>query len=99
MKKLLIILLASFMILGGFSSCRNANQAKQAAKLAKELSGKVIKKSNKTKIPLQYGDDVIRHLEFVEVQCETCRGTGVNSWGMPCDDCDGDGQVYKLRTK
>ena len=97
-KHLLIMLLAVFTI-AVVPSCRNASQAKQAAKIAKKLCGRTIKTVEKNKYVLQYGDDVIRHLEFEKTQCTTCYGRGVDYYGYTCSECGGDGYVYKVKMK
>lgn len=80
-------------------SCRNASQAKKAIEIAKKLSGKTVKASKKGTYVLRYGDDVARHIEFVSITCSVCDGKGADSWGDTCEECDGDGYVYKIQTK
>lgn len=94
---LFLFLLSVTMILCG--SCRNASQAKKSIEIAKKLSGKIVKASKKSTYALQYSDDVVRHIEFVKVSCATCDGNGTDDWGDPCKECDGEGYVYKIKTK
>lgn len=94
--KLFLLLSVTIVV---FESCRNANQAKKAIDIAKKLSGKTVKASKKSTYVLQYGDDVIRHVEFVTVSCTACDGKGIDSWGDTCEKCDGEGYVYKIQAK
>lgn len=97
-KVLKILFLLSFTVIV-FGSCRNANQAKKAIEIAKKLSGKTVKASKKGTYVLQYGDDVARHIEFVSVSCSVCGGNGTDTWGDTCEECEGDGYVYEIKTK
>lgn len=81
------------------SSCRNGKQVKQAIEIAKKLSGKTVKASKKGTYLLRYSDDVVRHIEFVTVSCTACDGKGTDGWGDTCEECDGEGYVYKIQTK
>ena len=96
LMKLFFLLSITIVMLG---SCRNANQAKKAIEIVKKLSGKTVKASKKSTYVLRYGDDVIKHIEFVTVSCSACKGNGIDSWGDPCEECEGDGYVYKIQTK
>ena len=87
------------IILLGMGSCRNASQAKKAIEIAKKLSGKTVKSSQKGTYVLRYGDDVARHIELVSVTCTECNGNGTDTWGDTCEECDGEGYVYKIQTK
>ena len=99
MKNLMkIFFLLSFVILV-FGSCRNASQAKKAIEIARNLAGKTVKASKKSTYVFQYGDDVIKHIDFVTVSCTACNGNGIDSWGDTCEECEGDGYVYKIQTK
>lgn len=98
MKKLVYLVLTLFLAIGTVS-CRNANQAKQAMKVAKSLSGKVVKASKKSKVVLQYGDDVFRNLDFVKENCTARGGNGVDNRGRSCEDCEGHGYVYRIKMK
>lgn len=97
-KRFLIVLLAAFTIVA-VPSCRNASQAKKAAEVAKKLSGKIVKASKKSKVVLQYGDDVVRNLDFEKVSCTACGGDGQDYWGRTCEECEGHGYVYKIKAK
>lgn len=99
MKKIYRLSLFLAITLIAFSSCRNANQAKKAIEIAKKLSGKTVKASKKGTYVLQYGDDVARHIEFISVTCTGCNGHGTDSWGDTCEECEGAGVVYKIKTK
>ena len=99
MKKIYRLSLFLAITLIAFGSCRNASQAKKAIEIAKKLSGNTVKASKKGTYVLQYGDDVARHIEFVSVSCNTCDGNGTDNWGDTCEECDGDGYVYKIQTK
>ena len=80
-------------------SCRNAKQAKTGYEIAKKLSGKVIKSSEKAKYVSRYGDDVVRRIEFVEIDCPVCNGTGYDTWGYVCEECAGDGHKTRIQMK
>lgn len=78
-------------------SCRGAAGKKageKAFKLVEEYGGKFFNKAKKIEIS-NYGDDVLRHLEFVEVSCEKCNGNG-ETWLGKCEDCDGEGKVWTI---
>lgn len=99
MKKLLYIFFA-ILVLVMLPSCRGAAGKKageKAFKLVEEYGGKFFKKAKKLEIQ-NYGDDVLNHIEFVEVTCETCKGKGKTRLGL-CDDCGGDGVVYTIKRK
>lgn len=61
--KITIMLVIAALVLG---SCRNASQAKKAIEIAKKLSGKTVKASKKGTYVIRYGDDVVRHIDFVK---------------------------------
>lgn len=99
MKKLFKLTVMLFLAIITFSSCRNAGQAKKAIEIAKKISGTTVKASKKSSYVLRYGDDVVRHIEFVSVTCTGCNGNGTDSWGDTCEECEGDGYVYEIKTK
>lgn len=99
MRKLFRLTVMLFFAVIIFGSCRNASQAKKAIEVAKKLSGKTVKASQKGTYVLRYGDDVIHRLDFVKVSCTECNGNGTDTWGDTCEECDGDGFVYKIQTK
>lgn len=96
-KKLLFVAIAVLFTLL-LPSCKNGRQAKQMLNIVKEYSGKAVKASEKSKIVVRYGDDVARNIEFVQVQCDVCYGSG-KYHGYLCENCDGDGYVYQIRAK
>jgi len=97
MKKtaLLLMLLLSVAC---FTSCKGSS-AQKAIKIVKEFGGKVINSGEKAKIVGQYGDDVIRHLDFQKVRCTECGGDGITWNGYKCNTCSGNGYVYKIKSK
>lgn len=97
MKKILLFAIVVMCTLS-LSSCKNGRQVKQVVNLVKKYSGKAVKSSEKARIVTRYGDDVIRNIEFVQVQCDVCYGTGEYQ-GYICENCDGNGYVYQIQAK
>ena len=87
------------IILLGMESCRNGKAAQEALLVVKKYSGKFLKSAEKEKFYVNYTDDVIRNIEFVKVDCATCDGGGSDMWGNTCEDCEGYGYVYEIKTK
>lgn len=87
------------IVLFGFGACRNGKAAQEALQVVKKYSGKVFKSAEKENFGLRYGDNVIRNIDFIKVTCSACDGAQVDDWGNTCEECDGDGYVYKIQTK
>lgn len=94
--KTIIIVAGAIITLG---SCRNGKATQETFQVVKKYSGKIFKSAEKEKFYLQHSDDVIRHIEFVKVTCTVCGGAQVDGWGDTCKECDGDGYVYKIKSK
>ena len=99
MKNIIKILVMLSIILLGMESCRNGKAAQEAMQIVKKYSGKMFKSAEKEGFYLRYGDDVIRNIEFIKIECIACDGSGTDSWGDICEKCDGDGYVYEIQTK
>lgn len=96
MKKFFYVIIALFVIIA-LPSCRGAAGKKageKALKLVEEYGGKFIKGAKKAEIH-KYGDDVLKHITFVEYTCSECNGSGEALFG-DCSECDGSGVVYKI---
>ena len=99
MKNIIKITVMLAIVLMGFGACRNGKAAQEALQVVKKYSGKMFKSAEKENFYIRYSDDVIRNIEFVKVTCSACGGAQVDDWGNACEECDGTGYVYKLKTK
>lgn len=94
MKKVIYILLLLICFIG-ISSCRG-NSGKKAIDLAKKYLGKTVKGTQK--LHLERNADDIARIKFVKVSCTSCAGCGYVD-NATCEDCDGDGWVYKVEKR
>lgn len=96
MKKFFYVLIA-FLVLVILPSCKGSagkKASEKALKLVEEYGSKFIKGAKKAEFH-KYGDDVLRHITFVERTCSECNGSGEALFG-DCSECDGSGVVYKI---
>lgn len=87
------------IILLGMESCRNGKAAQEALQVVKKYSGKMLKSAEKENFYIRYSDDIVRNIEFVKVMCPACEGAQVDEWRDICEECDGLGYVYEIKTK
>ena len=94
MKNLLNICILVICMIGLYS-CRG-NSVQKAVKLAREYLGKIVSGAKKSHLE-RYADD-IACVKFTKVSCASCAGTDYVGYST-CDNCDGDGWVYKVERR